>query len=335
MSTHQHRRLQQELIRLKQQCPMPMLMRKLGLGAYARSSCRSPFREDQNPSWGIFQRQGGWHFKDFSDGDSGDEVTLLARFKGWDVKEDFKRIVALYTATAAQPDAVDQMLIQPATASPPTPPDLSGLTSGTVEQLQQLSELRSISVAALELAVERGFLVFGICCDAEVFGLKDASGRLAETRRLDGELFPAIGSLPQRKSHTLRGSTKSWPLGMLESASCSRIALVEGLPDFLACFDFLLREDKFNVVAPISILSASANLSDEALTLFNGKHVRMFPHYDVAGMEAARRWTLQLNSTAARIDYFDFGQFLNINDLADLNCGVSTNSIHLNEPVLP
>ncbi len=46
---------QYDISELKQICPMPKLMHCIGLGQYAKSSCRSPFREDSKPSFGIFQ----------------------------------------------------------------------------------------------------------------------------------------------------------------------------------------------------------------------------------------------------------------------------------------
>jgi hypothetical protein len=81
---------------LKRACPMPSLLHKIGLGEFARRSCRSPFREDKKPSWGIFQRDRKWFWKDHGNGDGGDEITLLARWKGLDEKRDFHQLVKLY-----------------------------------------------------------------------------------------------------------------------------------------------------------------------------------------------------------------------------------------------
>ena len=58
---------------LKRACPMPALLHKIGLGEFAKNSVRSPFREEKNPSWGIFQREGKWFFKDQATGESGDD----------------------------------------------------------------------------------------------------------------------------------------------------------------------------------------------------------------------------------------------------------------------
>jgi hypothetical protein len=256
--------------------------------------------------------------------------------KGWDVQRDFQRIVEFYRETARKTVPADDLMVA-CPQLPSTPPDLSGYSPGTNEQLIRLSLLRFISVEALRLATERGFLIFGRCFNHEVFGVKDSSGRLAEVRRLDGLLFPAFGSLPQHKSHTLKGSIKSWPLGLLESAAATKIVLTEGLPDFLAAFDFMLREGRINEVAPVTMLSASTSIDETALQRFSRKHVRLYFHNDEPGIKAAHRWTEQLRAVTEAIDYFNFGQFPHINDLADLNSALNAvpPTLIINEEVLP
>jgi hypothetical protein len=85
---------------LKRACPLPSLLQKIGLGEFARKSVRSPFRPDKRPSWGIFNREGKWFFKDQATGDSGDEITLLARWKGLEEKRNFPQLLKLYAELA-------------------------------------------------------------------------------------------------------------------------------------------------------------------------------------------------------------------------------------------
>ena len=62
----------------KQRLPLPALMSKLGFGSeFQKASCRSPFRDEKNPSFGIFQHEGRWFFKDHGTDESGDEVTFI------------------------------------------------------------------------------------------------------------------------------------------------------------------------------------------------------------------------------------------------------------------
>ena len=174
---------------------MPSLLHALGLGAHAKPSCFPPLREDHSASWGIFDKNGSHFFKYLGNNDSGDEVTLIARLKNWDTERDFVKIIAFYQEVANQPKR--EVLSQsPPTTTPPTlPPDVGKFHPGTEAQLKRLSELRAFSPAALQLATERGFLLFGQQFNLEVFGVRDRSGRLAEVRRLDDREFPPLHSL--------------------------------------------------------------------------------------------------------------------------------------------
>jgi len=44
----------------KSRLPLPKLMAELGYGDRAKSNARCPFHSDQNPSFGIFQKDGQW-----------------------------------------------------------------------------------------------------------------------------------------------------------------------------------------------------------------------------------------------------------------------------------
>src|SRR6185369_10592397 len=89
-----------DLDSLKRECPMPDLLHRMGMGEIAKNSVRSPFRSDKKPSWGIFPREGKWFFKDQATGDRGDEISLLARWKGLDEKRDFPQLLNLYAELA-------------------------------------------------------------------------------------------------------------------------------------------------------------------------------------------------------------------------------------------
>src|SRR5690242_20247291 len=87
---------------LKEKCPMPELLRRMGMAKYAKTTCPSPFRADTKPSWGIFQRDGHWYFKDLATDEKGDEIGLLARHLKLDEKKDFKAILQQYQNIANQ-----------------------------------------------------------------------------------------------------------------------------------------------------------------------------------------------------------------------------------------
>lgn len=302
--------MESDLQSLKQRCPLPDLMRHLGLGAHAVPSCRSPFRNDKKASWGIFEGDSGWFFKDHATGESGDELDFLAQLLRLDRDKNFPLLVSLYRAIAeTKPVVLDPSLV--AEEKPPAPPDRTGFSKGTEEQLQKLATLRGFSVHALQWATERGVLVFGTWNGFDVFGVTDQSGKALEIRRLDGQMFPAVGSLAERKSHAIKGSQKSWPVGIMEAKDSPCIALVEGLPDFLAAHHLVWKEQtsgdkhRFITCAPAAMLSASVTISGDALHYFTGKDVVIYPHADAAGLEAAARWQKQLQGVAREVAIFN------------------------------
>jgi hypothetical protein len=176
----------------------------------------------------------------------------------------------------------------------------------------------------LHWAQDRGVLVFGRWYGGEVYGVKDGSGRVMEIRKLDGSLFQAVGTLEERKSHAIKGSQKKWPVGIQEATACPMVVLVEGIPDFLAAHQVVIEEGRRGCVAPVSMLCASVSISDQALPFFKGKHVRLFPHADDAGVKAARKWSQQLKAAGVRkVDFYDFARLKvapgeRVKDLCDL-----------------
>jgi hypothetical protein len=208
-----------------------------------------------------------------------------------------------------------------------TKPARDGFGLGSDAQLQRLASLRGISVAGLRWAMERGMLVFGFFAGQQVYGVTDSSGEVLEVRRLDGKSFPAVGNLSERKSHALRGSSKRHPVGIDEAKDFSHILITEGIPDFLATHDLIIRESVFGVsaamsiCAPVALLSANVAIDDASLPIFKGKFVRIFYHHDEsgAGWTAARRWQQQIVKAGAFS--CDFFHFKNISSMAlkDLN----------------
>lgn len=169
----------------------------------------------------------------------------------------------------------------------------------------------------MELAQDMGTLVFGRVCNIPSWVLTDASGLCAEGRRLDGELYPAITTkrhdLGERKAHTLRNSKKNWPVGILPNAAYrdfDAIALVEGGPDYLAVLHFMLRQNRTGIL-PVAMLGRGQGLGGihhDALELFKGKRVRIYPHADPdgGGYQCAQAWAEQLKQVNADVDFFVF-----------------------------
>jgi len=148
-----------------------------------------------------------------------------------------------------------------------------------------------------------GTLGFASVAGFHCWILTDGKGKVAEARRMDGKPFPAVGSLGERKSHTLRGSCKSWPLGMtpkVKRVPCNvPVVIVEGGPDYLAACDLLAVVERDFV--PVTMLGAGQAIHAAALPFFKGRGVLILAHPDEAGAEAAKRWKLQLDKAGAKV----------------------------------
>ena len=295
------------ILDLRARCPLPVLLKRMGLAKCAKPNCRSPFREDAKPSWGIFQRAGRWFWKDFATDEAGDEIEFIIRARELHDRKQARTVAVAYWNRVADGTAAPETTDRPVQSKPRSKPDCTGFQAGTPDQIARLAALRDISAGALELASHNGILVFGLHSGHEVFGVTDASGNALEVRRLDGRPFPAIGVVDERKSHSLKGSSKSWPVGIGNAGDHQPVLLVEGLPDLLAAFEVIVAEDAQHRAAPVGMLSASARIGDEALPLFAGKRVRVVPHLDPAGAAGAERWIDQLSAVGATVEVVGLG----------------------------
>jgi hypothetical protein len=76
---------------------------------------------------------------------------------------------------------------------------------------------------------------------------------------------------------------------------------MEGGPDLLAAFHFLILADRVSTITAVSMLGAANQIHPDAIEFLSGKSVRIIPHRDEpdekgrrAGIDAARRWQNQL-----------------------------------------
>ena len=202
----------------------------------------------------------------------------------------------------------------PAARLPALPP----LRPGTASEIARLAEMRGLSREGVALASEKGLLRFSEYKGRSGWFIVDASGRVAQGRRLDG--VPWADGV---KAWTLAGSQAARPVGIGEAASFPAVALVEGGPDLLAACSFLAVEARQRDCAPVAMLGGCARIHANALPLFAGKRVRIFPHVDDTGDNAANRWAEQLTEARADVDAFSLAGLrrtdgATVKDLCDL-----------------
>lgn len=265
----------------------------LGLSGTPGRNCPSPFpaehkHGDRNPSFSVYAD--GTRWKDHATGQGGDVVDLVAKTRGIDVPAALSWIrerlgIDVSDTNTRKGDAE--------------------LRPGTAREIKFLARLRNLQRKALTLASSREFLLFATLFGHHAWAVTDRRRQLVEFRRTDGHRWEPYGSLSERKAHC-RGAGKSFPIGAQESAPYPKIAFVEGAPDILAVFHFLLIENKVGSVAPVGMLGASnRRIAPEALGLFKGKLVCLYPHVDDAGHRAGRSWAEQLTAAGAYVLAFD------------------------------
>jgi hypothetical protein len=193
---------------------------------------------------------------------------------------------------------------------------LPPLRPGSVDDFARLAKLRGLSVDGLRLASSHGLLRFGIYRGQSAWFVTDRTNRIAQARRMDGA--PWFGGA---KAWTLPGSQAARPVGIEESRPFPVVALVEGGPDLLAAFDLILRCGRERDVVAVAVLGASMRLPVDAISEFAGKRVGIFPHSDIPGGDAGRRWGTQLREAGACVEAFDLGQATTSSPtpLSDLN----------------
>lgn len=294
--------LEQALDRL----PLNVLARRLGIpgeipdrdGKTVRCffADRHP-RGDRNPSFNFFD--GRTRFKCHGCGVQGRGPDLISLVQGLDPKEAIRRFVEMAGGVVPEHQSRERKARQMK-----LPGDLH---EGGEAEILALADLRRLDPHALALAGGMGVLRFGTVHGFPCWIVTDESRRIAEARRMDGKPFPSMGSLGERKAHTLAGSDKSWPVGLRPRhrapESFRRIALVEGGPDLLAAYHFLLEHEVWETL-PVAMLGRNCkSLHPEALALMKGLAVRAYPHADPdgGGLDAAREWLRKLHQAGSPV----------------------------------
>lgn len=314
---------------LRQICPLPELMYRIGLGEHARKSARCPFHGDRHASFSLYDTPRGTQWKCHAGCGGGDEVDFLTRARGIDNGEAFSlwEKIAEGNPASFNPSPTTHA----SQISPPSRPTLpADFHFGSRTELETVARLRRVHFWAVATMQQNGVIGFGTVCGEPCWIVKDGAGRCAEARRMDGRPFPAFDGGSERKAHTLRGSSKSWPVGLGLGAErlrhFKRALLLEGSGDLAAGYHFA---EPMGDWLPIAFLGAGVqNLHAEALELLAGKQIRIVSHVDSAGANARERLGSQLKKIpGCSVDWFDLeglrkadgSQVKDLNDCTNLH----------------
>lgn len=310
----------------------------------------SPLRPDANPSCSFYDD--GRLMTDWTSGMHYDGVKFIGEALSLTKREAIRRFVEIANGRPLTIDRVPVVRPQSQPRARTERPNISGFAKGSRSELQQIADSRRLDIRAVELAQDLGTLRVGDVCGYHSWILFDQSGLCAEGRRLNRKPYPALAiagkiKLSERKAHTLRGSRKDWPVGILPAKeyrqSVEALLLVEGGPDYLAALHFMLRQKRRGVL-PVAMLGRGQGLRGlhpESLEHFRGRRVRIVPHDDPDGGSylSAARWAKQLRAVGAKVDCFNLKGLQTANGKAvkDLNdcCELAINQAAELEKLLP
>jgi len=323
--------LPEKVAEAKRRLPLPALMERRGLRDHAKPSAFCPFHENtRTKAFSIFQDAHGlWRWKCHSQCGGGDEITFLERLDGLPRSEATRQYLeAACVEPRLQPGLRSPSASTARQTPPPRPlPVFPAMENGRGDDLARLAKLRAVSPAALCLASSVGLLRFATLRGHRAWIITDDERLNAQARRLDGQPWEHIGA----KAWTLPGAWASHPIGRQLAKTYPKIMLVEGGPDMLAALHFIIHAGQLCDWCPVAMLGASQRIPTSAFPIFERKRVRIFPHTDLPGRDAARVWALQLARAApAKIDAFSFAGLRRANGdpVEDLNDCTTIDAAH-------
>lgn len=297
----------------KQRLPLPELLVRLGLFQHppGPGSHPCPLHQERNgAAFSMHRPRGAWLWKCHGKcAASGDEISLLrfvGRTNNRTAIEHYRELCALpKTRRQSEHKLLRMSLPKSSLTSRPMIQIPDRLHSGSYADCEQVALLRKVPVSTTLDMARNGFLSFGTICGAPSWVILDASKKVAEARTLAGGPYAASHGLSERKTHTLKGSQKNWPLGL--AAGTGSVLLVEGSGDFVAAHYFCsFTRRSPNPWQPVALLGASVKtIHPEAIPLIRGRHVRIVPHADPAGAKAGQWWAGLLKEFGCRVDGFD------------------------------
>ncbi|WP_395740328.1 hypothetical protein [Prosthecobacter sp.] len=304
--------------------------RLLHLPGEAGRCCKSPFRpEERHASFSVYAE--GTRAKDHATGETFDVVDFIKKALDCDTAGAVRWMREQAGAgREATPQAPKRQAERKARPWPP-------MLRGNAQELDALAKLRTLSLPAVRLADERGFLHFGQQWGRAFWCITDAARRGAELRRMDGELWPGFGEVPARKAHCY--GDKTWPVGLMEAESFPNLLFVEGVGDFLAAHAVIDGEGRAADVAALCCMGAAVQLLPEVAARLTGKRVRIIPQMDEPGQRAALSWARSLRNAGAKVDGFSLAGIRDaagesIKDLGDLFAKASAESIRAHPELL-
>jgi hypothetical protein len=285
-------------------------------------SCQSPWREDRNPSFSVYDQGRKW--KDHATGEHGDAVDFLSKALDIPAQESVRRFVEMagggYRVPAPRPKLAPAPVREDTDDKRRKRAAWPAMELSTEEELEAVAKHRRLPVEGPQWAAIDGTLRMATLDGARCWIIRSTCGKNAQARRLDGQPFHD-GSLRLQplKAKTLVGSIATLPVGNYHDTRWPAVALVEGGPDVLAAYAGMYRLGLLDTVAVCGMLGASMRPPFGAVATMKGRRVRIFQHNDEAGHKAADGWARLIHNAGGTVDIWTPAQAgADLNDIFHL-----------------
>jgi hypothetical protein len=262
-------------------------------------SCHSPWRQDRNPSFSVFDQGRKW--KDHATDDHGDAVDFLSKALDIPAQESVRRFVEMagggYRVPAPRPKLAPAPMREDTDDKRRKRAAWPAMELSTEEELEAVAKLRRLPVEGPQWAAIDSTLRMATVDGLRCWIIRSTCGKNAQARRLDGQ---TLGE--NLKAKTLPGSIATLPVGNYHDTRWPAVALVEGGPDVLAAYAGIYRLGLLDTVAVCGMLGASMRPPFGVVATMKGRRVRIFQHNDEAGQKAADGWARLIHNAGGTVD---------------------------------
>ena len=264
------------------------------------TSCKAPWRDDNNASFSVYAQGQKW--KDHGTDEGGDAPDFLAKALTLS-PEDGRRQFLEMAGAANEPKSLGNLVRShdgDTSEKKIARSNWPAIDLATESEGQALANLRNLPLEGVRWAATDGALRMSTKDGHRSWIIRSACGRNAQARRLDGGVFELNGQA--LKAKTLAGSVASIPIGLFFDVRWPLVVLVEGGPDVLAAYSAIHRLGLLDRVQVCGMLGASLKLPSSAVATFRNRKTRILQHNDKAGYEAADRWASQIFNAGGKVD---------------------------------
>ena len=300
----------------------------LGLQGDPKQSCRCPLHKDGNASFSVYRatKDNRWLWKCHAGCGRGDMVDLWMHVTGCSKADALRELrrnfgLSLPAGSTWLPGGRTEPAVDEVRALPSLELDL-----GTDAEIAELSQLRRLPEAGLRLAIERGLLRFAHHRGVRSWVITDSECKAISCRPLSGKPW-GDGT----KALMVKNTQANHLIGLPYVEDAKVVFVCEGGPDILAahalaCHLADLSLVKLASIAVTALLAASVTPSSSTCEAMKGKHVVIWAHADMAGIQAAESWAGQFRPYAESVIVFELGALLpeakDLNDILSHEGGI-------------